>query len=215
MGTRAVSAPLWCPLSKQGVLSLSMLQGMFEGRSEGPQGFVAAGVAHSLQRNMTTKLCNKHYSRQNVVRKSDLAICPRLWRCSMAIAHGARSVLGYAPPLMPSLTDSQTSGTKSAAQPERPTPRSLVCAGATQTATGCWGARVAARKSHGSARRSERSLRRPGAAAALRAAAVVSRHGASNPWPGLFSCVQGAPRTDGGWCRVPRLHAALPHQEGP
>ena len=42
MGTRAVSAPLWCPLSKQGVLSLSMLQGMFEGRSEGPQGFVAA-----------------------------------------------------------------------------------------------------------------------------------------------------------------------------
>jgi hypothetical protein len=63
MGTRAVSAPLWCPLSKQGVLSLSMLQGMFEGRSEGPQGFVAAGVAHSLQRNMTTKLCNKHYSR--------------------------------------------------------------------------------------------------------------------------------------------------------
>ena len=42
MGTRAVSAPLWCPLSKQGVLSLSMLQGVFEGRSEGPQGFVAA-----------------------------------------------------------------------------------------------------------------------------------------------------------------------------
>eukprot|EP00964_Phaeocystis_antarctica_P124464 scaffold88107_cov67-Phaeocystis_antarctica.AAC.5 len=53
------------------------------------------------------------------------------------------------------------------------------------------------------------------AAAALRPAAVVARHGASHPRSGVLACIQRAARADGGRQRLPGVDALLAVQEDP